>query len=120
MTPKRVRIASILKHWDPFLVLLLVYEEASEKLREILPEPYAPAADRLTNEWHWGRVRFLLENPVEDPIVIAIYDEERLVVRDGNHRLCAAILRGEEKILAKFESAATFPNWLLYDLEAAK
>jgi hypothetical protein len=104
-----------LEHWDPFSVLLLVYEEAPERLREVFPEPYAPARKRLTREWHWGRVRFLVENPTEDPIIIK-NGTKGLYVPDGNHRLCAAILRGDPAILAKHEPAEFFPDWLLYDL----
>lgn len=55
---------------------------------------------------HAGRIAFLVENPAKDPILIDVgcpslgYWGPNWMVTDGNHRLAAAIFRGDSTIPA--------------------
>lgn len=55
-------------------------------------------ADAGTHE-HLGRIQWLADNGWEDPIFMEVgFDIRVWPVTDGNHRLCAAILRGDTTI----------------------
>ena len=99
-----VPISRILETWNPFLALRLVKESAAENLAAAEPKPYAPSTMRGPT-WHWGRIRYLMENPTSDPILVLQNKAGVWYVHDGNHRLCAAILTGHETILASSEGA---------------
>lgn len=58
------------------------------------------------SEDHAGRIAYLVKNPASDPIWIDVgcpalgYWGPSWMVTDGNHRLAAAIYRGDETIAA--------------------
>lgn len=60
-------------------------------------------------EDHAGRIAYLVLNRASDPISIDVgipsmgYDGPEWGVSDGNHRLAAAIFRGDDTILADID-----------------
>lgn len=74
---------------------------------------------------HVGRVRFLMESGWDDPIELDVgapvlnYDGPAWKVIDGNHRLAAAALRGDEHILVSVAGQLDHGAFLLGVTEEA-
>ena len=67
-----------------------------------IPQDYIVELNRTT-DYHLGRIRFLIENPDDEPIEIDSFCEGGRVflepiLLDGNHRYFAALLSGQETI----------------------
>lgn len=63
--------------------------------------------DNKPDSWHIGRIQYLAKNPPNDPISLdnscsGMYIEPRCIITDGNHRVLAAILRGDKTIQANY------------------
>jgi len=106
-------IEELLKNYDPFKRLSGEIEASFKEedtpiglLEEKQAEHVIPG-NRLVLRagkpksliWDWGRIRFFLEQPPSErsPIPVTKLDGSYLIL-DGNHRICAAILRGDQFI----------------------
>lgn len=106
-------IEELLKDYDPFerlsreIGVSFKKEDAPIGLLEEKQVEHVIPGNRLVLRagepksliWDWGRVRFFLEQPPSErrPIPITELDGSYLIL-DGNHRICAAILRGDQFI----------------------
>lgn len=106
-------IEELLNKYDPFERLseeigaLFKKEDALTGLLAEKQTDYVTPADRIILRmrepkllvWDWGRVRFFLEQPLLERNPIPILKlKDSYIILDGNHRACAAILRGDKYI----------------------
>jgi len=72
------------------------------KNSEALEQPYSEIDDGYDDSWiinhHASRVKWLVENGWDDPIIIDVGCHGSTIL-DGNHRLAAAIYKKDESIL---------------------
>lgn len=69
--------------------------------------PYDAETDYEFRKYHVGRIAYLVKHPATDPISIDVGIPSLGMtvawqIDDGNHRLSAAIVRGDKTILAVF------------------
>lgn len=113
--PQQLSIAKILKQWDADPFVQHVWEIETPITREEVgaaifdqscetaAEPVAADADRET---HIRRVAYLAVHGWEDPIEVDLGIPSMNFlpdwpIQDGNHRLAAAIFRGDRSIMAE-------------------
>lgn len=101
--PVRIPLTALSKHCNPFgrpiwgkAVSRKDVQDAL-RTRRLAPKPGGPD--------HAARIAFLVENPARDPLIIdvgvpALRCFPGWLVQDGNHRLAAALFRGDEFIEA--------------------
>lgn len=66
------------------------------------PFPHHTGKHEPNRLWHIRRIAYLVERGWSDPIKInAIVPPNMSIIADGNHRLCAAIIRGDEFIVCE-------------------
>lgn len=90
-------------------------DEVSESYGSKLDLLYAD--ESVDRNWHIGRVKYLVNHKDDEPISIesicsggSITDE--ILIDDGNHRLFAAAIRGDEYISGGFGGYDSINNWL--------
>jgi hypothetical protein len=115
-----VPVAKIVEHWDPFEAWCddpISREEVEAALAagRLDPRPF-DAIPRSTlrgedeRSYHAARIAWLMTHPDPTPIVIDVGAPDlgwhprggAFDFIDGNHRLCAAILRGDDAILVGY------------------
>lgn len=67
--------------------------------------------DGPARRWHAGRIAWLVENPSPEPVWVEIHGRD-VGLEDGNHRLAAAVFRGDPDIACRVWG----PDRLLRDL----
>jgi hypothetical protein len=97
--------------------------EKAIKINYTFPTPYSSFLDppRWSKNKHIGRIAYLVLNPDLTPIEIDLgiptlgYSPEWVVV-DGNHRLAAAIFRGDKTINATCSGEVDLIKELIYKI----
>lgn len=115
-----VPIEEIIEHWDPFEAWCddaITSEEVDAALaagrleaRPFDSIPRSVLRDEDEREYHAARIAWLVVNRDERPIEIDVGAPDlgwhprggAFDFIDGNHRLCAAVLRGDEAILVGY------------------
>lgn len=59
-----------------------------------------------TYEYHCQRIAYLVKHKSDEPIFLDLCDNPEMILTDGNHRLYAAIARGDEYINIEFTGYA--------------
>lgn len=57
-------------------------------------------------EYHCQRIAYLVTHKSDEPIFLDLHDNPELILSDGNHRLYAAIVRGDDFIDIEFTGYA--------------
>jgi hypothetical protein len=119
-----VSVATLQKYCDPFVEYVWDWDtkpmsrlavKRCVNANRVTSEPYEPPLVWRMNkpfrsrDWHNRRVAYLVLYPVPSPIVIDLqtYEYAKMaglpawMVQDGNHRLAAAIYRGDKYIEAE-------------------
>jgi hypothetical protein len=81
---------------------------------EILPEEILSAKSSIdteeydslkpqTRQQHIEKIAFFVKNGWKDEPITIVFNKDLYPIYDGNHRLCAAIIRNDDFILANVE-----------------
>lgn len=116
-TPDTIIIERLVEWHEPYSVLGLDPKQASAMLAETpVVDEFLEERDRGGPEWHWGRIRYFLENPTDDPIGIDNHASYGYfgppMMYDGHHRMIAAILRGDKTITAWYSGTVSTLDYL--------
>ena len=94
----------IMKAYDPFLVFDLS-KDVNDYQRSPFQSKYVDP-DRRRKSYHVGRIAHLMVAGWTDPIVVDWewfgMQPTRMIVDDGHHRLCAAILLEDPSIMVLY------------------
>ncbi len=104
-TVTKLKVARIVKDHDPFKAysfqwgVVPKFVVRNSKLRESIPRHVGPG----DSDYHIGRIAWMMHNPksCSDPIDVYVSATRRLFVENGNHRLAAAWLRGDDEIAVR-------------------
>jgi len=118
--PIRVSVVNLVKRCPTHLMCMWLGLDSPLSVSEIRrARPNRPGTGCLTRAENAGRIRWFVDNGWSDPIEIDVgIPGERDVdwpVRDGNHRLAAAILLRHESILAKCDGEASILEELVVE-----
>lgn len=95
-------VRKILEEWDPFAALNITRKQVD---RAIAKEQYEPEyEDEIrTTKYHTRRIAYFVKHGWDDPISVDVgcgHYGGHFEIVDGNHRLCAAVIRGDACIKA--------------------
>ncbi len=105
---KKINLNSLTKLCDPFSawtpwnnpILPCEIEKAVKETRFYPPDEDTNDYDKNRNE-HIERIAWFVKFGWSDPIVVDTHPRSDHAILDGNHRACAALLRGDKTILAR-------------------
>lgn len=93
---------------EDFITLDDVHDKLTWNKKDLPSKPrYFSTGEDVTEfelrEYHSARIAYLVRYPTNDPISIFIGGPTFCNLSDGNHRLSAAIVRGDESILVELD-----------------
>ncbi|MDK9789883.1 hypothetical protein [Vibrio sp. D431a] len=108
-------IKELLKYWNPFLAwfelkgVAIAQEEVLECLKKgeeelVFTEIFFSGeyvSDEIAAEArrnHIKKIAYFVKHGVNDAIDVEFLENDNIAVNDGNHRLCAKVIRGETEI----------------------
>lgn len=112
--PVPLLVSRLMLHYDVFGALGILHD--IEPVDSAEPRDFLYRHEDRTEAYHYGRIKQMLLVPDTAPIEVDAgiprYSNYDVEVLDGHHRLCAAILRGDETILASCGGWISFLNYM--------
>lgn len=129
MKPDRILLDRLLHLYDPFQALFnneFFFRPAPEEYDSVDPVPPPQGRKRTTSRMimslqeELGRVRYFCElalqgrrlAPIELDNEWSSFSPTGLVIPDGHHRVCGAVLAGERSILCRYSGSVAVLHWL--------
>lgn len=108
-TVTRLKVSRILRDHDPFKAFAFQWGEVDVtsvldcSAAEMVAKPCLITAPAGWREYHIGRIAWMVTHPTkcDDPIDVYVSATRRLFVENGNHRLAAAVVRGDDEIAVR-------------------
>jgi hypothetical protein len=115
-----VLVDRLVELYDPFLRVaepLWKKEKWIPKIQKAKPEPYDQSLGSASTRWHAGRIKWFMDpahkiDAIEIDNEWATYTPVGIVLTDGHHRLCAAVLLGLKKIPASYSGCIAMLRYL--------
>ncbi len=107
MSTRLLDVQKLLEMWDPWKVwgprITPLGVQRALQRNQLEKRPYFGAGIRERQSFHTQRIAYLVVHSWDDPIDVEVGCGSlggRFCIEDGNHRLCAAQVRGDKSILA--------------------